>query len=186
MTFIVFRSDCNGGRCMGYNERKNIFNAARHFTTFLLPHGAPISLRKDVDFIVSAYSNATVTSKELLSLLNRVINDFKSGRYLRRDKNLSAISKNFLSRPQYMYLLSCIFTARVNVVRRGCNVSTGVCLSKVGETYHSLWSQAFFWGGVYSSLWFQVLSVGIPPSLVVGPFWEGGPRQQPVVTPWTG
>ena len=93
ISFFLFRSDCNGGRCIGYNERKNIFNAARHFTTFLLPHGAPMSLRNDVNFIVSAYSNATVTSKELLSLLNGVVSDFKSGRYLRRDRNLSAISK---------------------------------------------------------------------------------------------
>ena len=52
-----------------------------------------MSLRNDVNFIVSAYSNATVTSKELLSLLNGVVSDFKSGRYLRRDRNLSAISK---------------------------------------------------------------------------------------------
>ena len=99
LTFIVFRSNCDGGRCLGYNERKNIFNAARHFTTFLLPHGAPKSLRNEVDFIVSAYSNASVTSKELLSLLNGVVSDFKSGRYLPRDRNLSAISKKRLPNP---------------------------------------------------------------------------------------
>ena len=90
----ISRVDCKDGRCAGYNERKNIFNAARHFATFLLPHGAPSALRKDVDAIVSAYSNVTITSQELLMRLNRVISDYKSGRYLLpREQYPSAIGK---------------------------------------------------------------------------------------------
>ena len=93
ITVILFcRTPCVEGRCQGFNEKKNVFNAARHFTTFLLPHGAPFNLRPDIDDIVVAYSNATLPAGQLLRMLDAVVDRYRNGDYLYRrpeDKNAS-------------------------------------------------------------------------------------------------
>ena len=78
------RTPCEAGRCIGFNERKNVFNAARHFTTFLLPHGAPPALRPAIDSIVHAYSNATMRAGELLTLLDGIVGRYRTGDYMQR------------------------------------------------------------------------------------------------------
>ena len=79
-----FSTKCDDGRCVGYNEKTNIFNAARHFTTFLLPHGAPRTLQHKINALVSAYSNATWSSDQLLSVLSDVVDKYRTGAYLNR------------------------------------------------------------------------------------------------------
>ena len=81
---LLCRTNCVNGRCEGFNEKKNIFNTARHFTSFLLPHGVPPSLRPHVGLIVDAYSNATWGVYTLLQHLNAVVEDYASGAYLHR------------------------------------------------------------------------------------------------------
>ncbi|KAK3597422.1 hypothetical protein CHS0354_040160 [Potamilus streckersoni] len=77
---------CLNGRCSEFNEKKNLFNAGRHFTTFLLPHGAPLLLQPMIDRVIDGYSNLTMNSKELLSLMDKIVNLYKSGWYLNRTK----------------------------------------------------------------------------------------------------
>ncbi len=88
------RSPCINGYCKGFNEKKNIFNAARHFTTFLLPHGAPPSVRPLIDVIVTSYANATMGAKGLLQDLHKVVDKYTSGEYLERTPQLSQTGNN--------------------------------------------------------------------------------------------
>lgn len=78
------RLKCVEGRCQGYNEYRNMFNAGRHFTTFLLPHGAPPGLRPLIDHVVSVYENCSLTSKELVTRMDKIVQMYKTGRYLNR------------------------------------------------------------------------------------------------------
>ncbi|KAK7487004.1 hypothetical protein BaRGS_00021674, partial [Batillaria attramentaria] len=78
------RLKCQEGRCRGYNEYRNMFNAGRHFTTFLLPHGAPPGLRPLIDHVVSVYENCSLTTKELVSRMDKIVQLYKTGRYLNR------------------------------------------------------------------------------------------------------
>lgn len=84
--FIFTRIPCEKGRCSSYNEKKNLFNGGRHFTTFLLPHGAPESLRPLVDRVVAGYSNLTLNSHQILRLMKKIKNLYMTGKYLNRPK----------------------------------------------------------------------------------------------------
>lgn len=77
-------TSCTHRRCVEYNEKRNIFNAGRHFVTFLLPHGAPARLRPFISDVVSAYSDLTLTCKQLLDLMIKVTELYKSGWYMNR------------------------------------------------------------------------------------------------------
>ncbi|KAK3092758.1 hypothetical protein FSP39_006941 [Pinctada imbricata] len=78
------RGVCRKYRCHGYNEKRNIFNGGRHFTTFLLPHGAPELLRPLVRTVVDAYSNVTMKPKQILAVLERIVLLYSEGKYLNR------------------------------------------------------------------------------------------------------
>ena len=69
------------------NEKKNIFNAARHFTTFLLPHGAPSSLKPAIDKLVTDYGNASRSASQLRTNLHEIVEEYSSGRYLGRTRD---------------------------------------------------------------------------------------------------
>ncbi|KAL8580760.1 hypothetical protein ACOMHN_018432 [Nucella lapillus] len=78
------RLPCVEGRCKDYNEYRNMFNAGRHFTTFLLPHGAPATLRPLIDAVVSAYETCSLTTRQLTQRMDRIVHLYRSGAYLNR------------------------------------------------------------------------------------------------------
>ncbi|PVD25591.1 hypothetical protein C0Q70_13249 [Pomacea canaliculata] len=78
------RLACVEGRCQGYNEYRNMFNAGRHFTTFLLPHGAPPALRPLISDVVGTFENCSLTTRELVTWMDKVVHLYKTGRYLNR------------------------------------------------------------------------------------------------------
>lgn len=77
---------CVHGKCIDFNEKKNIYNAGRLFVTFLLPHGAPQLLQPIVDKVVDGYNNLTLSSEQLLRLMNKITELYQSGWYLNRTK----------------------------------------------------------------------------------------------------
>lgn len=97
---LTFTVPCGAsGRCRGYNEKQNIFHAGRHFVSFLLPHGAPWSLRPRVDAVVTAFANVTWDSERLLRELEEIHRLFVSGEYLDRraadDDGRDVLQKGF-------------------------------------------------------------------------------------------
>ena len=78
---------CVEGKCVGYNEQRNLFNAGRHFTTFLLPHGAPVLLRPTIDQLVEAYEQLTMDSGQLVDKLGKVVDMYTRGWYLNRSSS---------------------------------------------------------------------------------------------------
>ncbi|XP_013404599.1 extracellular tyrosine-protein kinase PKDCC [Lingula anatina] len=80
----TIRTHCINQRCFGLNEKKNIFNAGRHFTTFILPHGVPKPLQAHVNDVIKGFSNATVNSAELSTMLDTLVHQFSSGFHLNR------------------------------------------------------------------------------------------------------
>ncbi|XP_045185763.2 extracellular tyrosine-protein kinase PKDCC-like isoform X1 [Mercenaria mercenaria] len=87
------RTNCRHGRCVKYNEMKNLFNAGRHFVIFLLPHGAPVRLQPIIDGIVEGYANLTMSSEELMKQMNKLVALYQSGWYLNRTKSNSSYKK---------------------------------------------------------------------------------------------
>lgn len=83
------KSLCQHRRCVQYNEKRNLFNAGRHFVTILLPHGAPLRLQPIINSVMNGYTNLTMTSEELLSQMNKIVALYKSGWYLNRSKSAS-------------------------------------------------------------------------------------------------
>ena len=81
-SWYYYRTECIASQCLGMNEKTNIFNTARHFTSFLLPHGAPRPLRPALDQLVDQFSNATKTARELLEDITTIIDDYSTGVYL--------------------------------------------------------------------------------------------------------
>ena len=71
--------------CEGYNEKRNIFNAGRHFITFLLPHGAPSKLKLLIDWVVDGYANVTLNTEQLLRLMDKIVEIYSKGSYLDRN-----------------------------------------------------------------------------------------------------
>ena len=75
---------CVNNRCIEYNEKRNIFNAGRHFVTFLLPHGAPARFQPIIDKVIDGYNTLTMTSKQLLTSVTKIVDLYKLGRHLNR------------------------------------------------------------------------------------------------------
>ncbi|ELT95075.1 hypothetical protein CAPTEDRAFT_134027 [Capitella teleta] len=75
---------CVNGRCAGFNQRKNIFNAGRYFTSLLLAPGTPQHLEQRVAEVVAAFSHATWEAERLLQHLASIVDDYSSGAYMQR------------------------------------------------------------------------------------------------------
>lgn len=84
---------CQKGRCVGLNEKKNIFNAGRHFIMFRLPHGAPDLLRPILTDVVIGFTNLTMNSDTLLANMEKAVNLYKSGAYLNRTSPVNTTYK---------------------------------------------------------------------------------------------
>ncbi|XP_074640104.1 extracellular tyrosine-protein kinase PKDCC-like [Tubulanus polymorphus] len=119
---FTLRVPCVDNRCQGFNEKKNIFNAARHFTTFLLPHGAPRILRPMTDDIVNSYSNVTVDSAVLLAKMENIVRLYQKGWHLNK-------SKLYRSKTEYVKFEKSDFPGlfdyrcRFSLSGNGCTVS---------------------------------------------------------------
>ncbi|KAL4238331.1 hypothetical protein ACF0H5_003041 [Mactra antiquata] len=81
------RTRCIHNKCVDYNEKRNVYNAGRHFVTFLLPHGAPPNLQPIIEKVVDGYNDLTMTSQQLLKLMNDIVTSYKTGSYLNRTKS---------------------------------------------------------------------------------------------------
>lgn len=77
-----YRTQCVNHKCLNYNEKVNIYNTGREFTTFLLPNGCPSGLSQLVDTIVEGFKHASINSEDLLKLMTQVVDKFRSGQYL--------------------------------------------------------------------------------------------------------
>ena len=89
----VNRLKCVCGRCHGYNEYHNMYNAGRHFTTILLPYGAPLGLQSLVMQVVKAYETCSLDTKQLLVLMKHVVAAYRTGKHLNRAKSDRPTSK---------------------------------------------------------------------------------------------
>ncbi|KAM4607389.1 extracellular tyrosine-protein kinase PKDCC [Polymixia lowei] len=81
-----FSLPCHRGRCVGINEKRNLYNAYRFFFTYLLPHSAPASLRPLLDRIVNATGELLWGVEETLVQMEKVLHLYRTGLYL---QNLS-------------------------------------------------------------------------------------------------
>ncbi|XP_038607001.1 extracellular tyrosine-protein kinase PKDCC [Tachyglossus aculeatus] len=77
-----FSLSCVRGRCLGMNEKRNLYNAYRFFFTYLLPHSAPPSLRPLLDEIVNATGELLWGVDETWRQLEHVLQLYQSGAYL--------------------------------------------------------------------------------------------------------
>ncbi|KAJ8014248.1 hypothetical protein DPEC_G00038290 [Dallia pectoralis] len=77
-----FTLPCSRGRCLGINEKRNLYNAYRFFFTYLLPHSAPPTLRPLLDKIVNSTGELKWGIDETLLQLENVLHLYKYGFYL--------------------------------------------------------------------------------------------------------
>ncbi|XP_076100653.1 extracellular tyrosine-protein kinase PKDCC-like isoform X1 [Mytilus galloprovincialis] len=115
------RISCQNLKCVGHNEKKNIFNAGRHFTTFLLPHGVPIGLQPLVDRVVHGYSNVTMNTKQLLHLMDKIVLMYGSGSYLNRTGTHIKVLYNKILYQDLPGIYD--YPCRLSLTGSGCTVS---------------------------------------------------------------
>ncbi|XP_038816340.1 extracellular tyrosine-protein kinase PKDCC isoform X1 [Salvelinus namaycush] len=77
-----FTLPCSRGRCLGINEKRNLYNAYRFFFTYLLPHSAPPTLRPLLDKIVNSTGELIWGIDETLLQLEEVLYLYRNGFYL--------------------------------------------------------------------------------------------------------
>ncbi|XP_046885713.1 extracellular tyrosine-protein kinase PKDCC [Hypomesus transpacificus] len=80
-----FTLPCNRGRCVGINEKRNLYNAYRFFFTYLLPHSAPPALRPLLDKIVNSTGELVWGMDETLVQLENVLHQYRNGLYLQNN-----------------------------------------------------------------------------------------------------
>ncbi|XP_059475194.1 extracellular tyrosine-protein kinase PKDCC-like [Neocloeon triangulifer] len=69
-------------RCVGHNERLNIWRAGKHFIHQFLPLGAPAGLRPLILGLLKGYREASWSSAKILSETESLVHIFSSGQYL--------------------------------------------------------------------------------------------------------
>ncbi|XP_046388775.1 extracellular tyrosine-protein kinase PKDCC-like isoform X2 [Ischnura elegans] len=74
-------SPCIEGRCVGHNEKLNVWHAGRHFIRLFLPLSAPSSLEPHIQELLEAYKTAKWNSEQILDATERLVSSFISGDY---------------------------------------------------------------------------------------------------------
>lgn len=119
---MTHRSRCIGSRCPYNNAKRNLYNAGRHFVTFLLPHGAPQLLQPIIDKVVDGYTNLSMSSRNLLKALEKIVYLYRTGWYMNRTKPEDSVTK-YIKIPHAdlpgMYDYRC----RFSLSSAGCSVS---------------------------------------------------------------
>ncbi|CAL9686475.1 unnamed protein product [Knipowitschia caucasica] len=77
-----FTVPCAGGRCEGFNQKKNMYNAYRYFFTYLLPHQAPPTLTHLVDHIMNSTGELRGDINETLAAFEELLAQYQSGAHL--------------------------------------------------------------------------------------------------------
>ncbi|XP_073434333.1 extracellular tyrosine-protein kinase PKDCC-like [Dendrobates tinctorius] len=76
----TFSMSCSeAGRCMGSNEKRNLYNAYRFFFTYLLPHAAPPAMQPLLEEIMNVTGELHVGINETLKAFEDVLHLYKSG-----------------------------------------------------------------------------------------------------------
>ncbi|XP_046387345.1 extracellular tyrosine-protein kinase PKDCC-like [Ischnura elegans] len=71
-----FHSPCIRGRCVGHNEKLNVWNAGRHFIRLFLPLNAPSTLEPSIQELLEAYKTAKWNSEEILAATEKLVTSF--------------------------------------------------------------------------------------------------------------
>jgi hypothetical protein len=69
-------------RCLGHNERINIWRAGKHFIHQFLPLGAPSALRPLILGLLKGYREASWNSARILSETENLVQVYSTGEYL--------------------------------------------------------------------------------------------------------
>ncbi|KAG8449233.1 hypothetical protein GDO86_016052 [Hymenochirus boettgeri] len=81
----TFAIQCSSSKkCIGVNEKRNLFNAYRFFFTYLLPYAAPPALQPFLLDIMNATGELRYGINETLEAFHKVLNLYKSGMNHRR------------------------------------------------------------------------------------------------------
>ncbi|KAM9391319.1 LOW QUALITY PROTEIN: extracellular tyrosine-protein kinase PKDCC-like, partial [Salvelinus alpinus] len=108
-----FTLPCSRGRCLGINEKRNLYNAYRFFFTYLLPHSAPPTLRPLLDKIVNSTGELIWGIDETLLQLEEVLYLYRNGFYLQNSTQThradykrvvdASIRENYRCWPSYQH-----------------------------------------------------------------------------------
>ncbi|XP_010865890.1 extracellular tyrosine-protein kinase PKDCC [Esox lucius] len=120
-----FSLPCSRGRCLGINEKRNLYNAYRFFFTYLLPHSAPPTLRPLLDKIVNSTGELKWGIDETLLQLEKVLHLYRNGFYLQNNTQMpkaeyksvmdtSILAENYRCWPSYQHdgCLLSVFSIR--------------------------------------------------------------------------
>ncbi|XP_029496702.1 extracellular tyrosine-protein kinase PKDCC-like isoform X1 [Oncorhynchus nerka] len=148
-----FTLPCSRGRCLGINEKRNLYNAYRFFFTYLLPHSAPPTLRPLLDKIVNATGELIWGIDETLLQLEKVLHLYRNGFYLQNSTqthitdykhvvDASIPEENYRCWPSYQHdgcLLSVFsITEAIGVCERHAQCQAFVVTNQTTWTGHQL------------------------------------------------
>ncbi|XP_046387333.1 extracellular tyrosine-protein kinase PKDCC-like [Ischnura elegans] len=74
-------SPCIEGRCVGHNEKLNVWHAGQHFIRLFLPLNAPSALEPNIQELLYAYKTAKWNSQQILEATERLVATFVSKDY---------------------------------------------------------------------------------------------------------
>jgi len=113
---------CKNKMCSGANELRNIYNAARHFTTFLLPYGVPYQLQPQVDQLVDAFQHQSLPAYQLKQSAENLVRQYASGSYLRENETDTA-TQSFVAWPDSDLPGQFDYSCESSLTQIGCSLS---------------------------------------------------------------
>lgn len=91
---------CIDSRCIGHNERLNIWHAGQHFIRLFLPPSAPLSLEPHIHELLAAYAHPAAggwNSARILGTTQKLVAHFVSGDYMVRPSTLGSSTSGMYS-----------------------------------------------------------------------------------------
>ncbi|XP_046387297.1 extracellular tyrosine-protein kinase PKDCC-like [Ischnura elegans] len=82
------QSPCIKGRCVGHNEKLNVWHAGRHFIRLFLPPSAPYALEPHIQELLEAYKTARWNSEQILEATKRLVTRFVPDAKLRQQQSM--------------------------------------------------------------------------------------------------
>lgn len=102
-------------RCLGHNERNNIWRAGKHFIHQFLPLGAPSALRPLILGLLKGYREASWNSARILSETENLVQVYSTGEYLESNEVIN-MEVNSLPGKMFLKINFLIVTKGLNIL----------------------------------------------------------------------
>ena len=104
---------CGDSRCVGHNERLNIWHAGQHFIRLFLPLSAPETLEPHIQELLTAYAHPAAggwDSARILGATQRLVARFVSGDYMAHPSTPGSNTNGMITLNEILYISDFFFS----------------------------------------------------------------------------